>query len=92
MSSGKICTRTEETMQAPPKSIKSRIKENTIAKGEVLCIKCEASNFKEELKSITYSEQIGPKKTIKLKTYRCGLCTYEVINDKEVQKMRNKLK
>jgi len=88
----KIVTNVTTTMQAPPKSIQSRIEENTTATGEVLCIKCEMGNFNEELNKITFSEQVGPKKTIKLKTYRCGICTYHVINDKETEKMRNKLK
>lgn len=74
------------------KTINNKIEDNTTVTGDVLCIMCEMSNFKEESKKITFSTPTGPKKTMKLKTYRCGVCAYEVINDKEMELMRNKLK
>jgi len=80
------------SLQSERKTILDRLEDNKTATGDILCIKCEASNLIDEVLPITASVGFGVKKVVKLSTYHCGLCKYQVIDDREAWLIREKLK
>ena len=92
MSSGKICTAISQKMQEPRKTIHDRLEENRTITGEILCIKCEASNMVQEIRPITVSDGFEEKKVVELDTLNCNLCEYTLIDDKEAVYLRESLK
>lgn len=79
-------------LRKPRKTILDRIEDNRTVTGDVLCISCESANMVQEIRPITVSEGVGVKKTIEIDTLHCNLCEYQVIDDKEVEIIREAFK